>query len=74
MNLIGEQKIKKVTSKEKEDNVVNLEIEKKKESKIFNEFIFLELNLLPSDFAPLIDINSSRIILSVCLSLPFSFL
>ena len=32
-----QQKIKKVTSKEKEDNVVNLEIEKKKEPRIFNE-------------------------------------
>ena len=32
-----QQKIKKVTSKEKEDNVINLEIEKKKEPRIFNE-------------------------------------
>ena len=32
-----QQKIKKVISKEKEDNVVNLEIEKKKEPRIFNE-------------------------------------
>jgi len=34
-----QQKIKKVISKEKEDNVVNLEIEKKKVTRIFNENI-----------------------------------
>ena len=38
------------------------------------EFILFDESLFPKDFGPLIEINSSKLIISFFLSLPFSFL